>query len=356
LVVRERGMQKRVIDHPGQTQHAGNIPGGRRRCHREAPDYRKDRGPAIPSAAKAYPFAHLPALAVYGKAVAIIPPTVAVIKDRFRRPTQVDSGVRVHPVFDDFHLLRMEGDFEYPGHRHANYEMILVERGPYRCELNGVDLVLRDGQVLVIKPGDYHQDHLRDGQRHYVLHFRLVSDARGVEAVAIFKAKVPPSQQICQGTHTRDVLFIRELKREAQENAPHAPAVQDCLLEAMVWRTVRDLPEEALSEAMRRLPRDEATRERIVEAMKRRLRENLSMGALAGDLTMSPRHLAGRCRALFGISPARLFLRLKLQQADLLLRTRDLRVKEVSDELGFANPYHFSRVFRRHFGRSPSKI
>lgn len=281
---------------------------------------------------------------------------MAVIKNRFRRPDQIESGVRVHPVFDDFHLLRMEGNYEYPGHHHTNYELILVEQGPYRCELNGAELVLKDGQILVIKPGDYHQDHLHNGQRHYVLHFRLVSDAHGVNAVALFKPKVAPALQICHANHVRDMMFLRELKREAEEKAVHAPVVQDCLLEALVWRTIRDLPAQGLSDAILRMPKDEATREQIVGVMKRHLKGSPSVVVLAEELCVSPRHLASTCKTLFGLSPARLFVRVKLQHAEVLLRSREYRVKEVSDDLGFANPYHFSRVFRRHFGRPPSHI
>lgn len=278
-----------------------------------------------------------------------------VIKKRFRRPDQIDRGVRVHPVFDDLHLLRMRGDYEYPGHTHSNYELILVEHGPYRCRLNQAEIELGGGQIVVIKPGDYHQDHLRDTQRHYVLHFRLVSDARGAEGVALFNPKVDPAMQVCMGAHARDVLLLRELKREAGERAAHAAAVQDCLLEALFWRTVRNLPEAGLSDAMRRLPRDEAMRERIVAAMQSRGKGHASVSQLAKDLAISPRHLTERCVTLFGVSPARLYLQLKLRHAATLLSSRGLRVKEVSEELGFANPYHFSRVFSRHFGYPPSR-
>jgi AraC-like DNA-binding protein len=281
---------------------------------------------------------------------------MAVIKERFRRSTQIGSGARVRPVFDDFHRLRMEGDYEYPAHTHVNYELILVERGPYGCELNGEELTLKDGQILVIKPGDRHQDHLRDGQHHYVLHFRLVSDVRGVSAVALFKSDVDPALQICHGDHVRDVMFVRELKREAQEKAAHAPAVQDCLLEALVWRTIRDLPSQGLSEVILRMPKDEAMREEIVSVMERHMRANPSVGELSKELALSLRHLTGRCKALFGLPPARLFLRVKLQHAESMLRSHKYRVKEVSDELGFANPYHFSRVFHRFFGHPPSSV
>jgi AraC-like DNA-binding protein len=275
-----------------------------------------------------------------------------VIKQRFRRPSQTEGGPRLRPVFDDFHLLRMKGDYEYPRHQHTNYELILVERGPYRCELNGIELSLANGQVLVIKPGDWHQDHLRHGQRHYVLHFRVPD----LQSVGLFRSDIAPGLQIGRGDHVPDALFLRELRRETEMAATYAPAIQDSLLEALFWRVVRDLPREGLSETMRRLPRREALREQIVAVLHRHLQVNPTVRALAAEARMSPRHLTNLCRELFGEPPARLLLQLKLRRAEELLRFREMRVKEVSAELGFANPYHFSRVFRRYTGRAPSLI
>lgn len=281
---------------------------------------------------------------------------MALHKERFRRPAQTGAADRVRPVFTDFHLLRMDGDYEYPRHRHTNYEAILVERGPYRCELNGTELVVRAGAVLVIKPGDWHQDHLRDGQRHYVLHFQLAAPEGSPAPPPLFRADVPADAQICSGHYGREAWCLRELRREAEDAAPHAAAVQDGLLCALFWRLVRGLEPSALSPGFRRLPEDEAEREAISHTMRRHLADNLDVPTLAHELRMSPRHLTNRCRALFGQSPARMFLRLKLETAAEWLQTGDARVKEVAESLGFANPYHFSAAFRRHFGRAPSAL
>ena len=154
---------------------------------------------------------------------------MGMIKNRFRRPQLAGFITRIRPVFEDFHLLRMDGDYEYPRHQHTNYEVILIDRGPYRCELNGEELTLEKGQVLVIKPGDWHQDHLRDGQRHYVLHFRLVDPISGEPGTPLFRSEVPPTGQVCQGNYSHDTFFLRELRREAEKGEPHAPAVQDSL-------------------------------------------------------------------------------------------------------------------------------
>jgi AraC-like DNA-binding protein len=278
-----------------------------------------------------------------------------VNKQRFRRPQATDPGTRVRPVFEDFHLLRMEGDYEYPRHRHTNYEVILVDRGPYRCELNDEQLTLVDGQVLVLRPGDWHQDHLRDGQRHYVLHFRLTGALPGEPVWPLFREETKPSGQICQGDYSRDTFIMREIRREAEAKARHSPAVQDSLLEALFWRLVRGLPEASLSEAFRRLPQAEAQRETIAVVFNRHLKGNPTVVELAAEAKMSPRHLTTLCRDKFGVGPARYLLQLKLRRAEEMLCYRGQRVKEVSEALGFANPYHFSRVYRRVYGRPPSR-
>ncbi len=278
-----------------------------------------------------------------------------VHKERYRRTLQLEPPGRARPVFDDFHLLRMEGDYEYPRHQHSNYEAVLVERGPYRCELNDCELALAAGQTLVIKPGDWHSDHLRHGQRHYVLHFRLVNAPGEPPAPALFRPGVPPDGQVCRGDHARDSWFLRELRDEAESGAPYAAAVEDSLMSALFWRLVRGLDPSALSAEFRRLPAEEARRTSLAQVFARHLGGNPNVTVLARELKVSPRHLANQCRRLFGVSPAKLLLRMKLERAEEMLRYQGLRVKEVSDHLGFATPYHFSAAFRRVRGRPPSE-
>ncbi|MBL9200850.1 MAG: AraC family transcriptional regulator [Opitutaceae bacterium] len=278
-----------------------------------------------------------------------------VHKQRFRRSRQVEALVRVRPVFDDFHLLRMEGDYEYPRHQHANYEAILVERGPYRCELNGGNVTLVAGQMLVIKPGDWHSDQLRDGQLHYVLHFRLVAAPGEPPPPPLFRDDTSPAEQVCRGDYLREAWFLRELRAEAENDQAYGAAVQDGLLGALFWRLVRGLDPTALSAGFRRIPADEARREEIAQVFSRYVGENPNVSEMARALGVSSRHLANECQRFFGLSPARLLLRMKVERAEELLRYRSLRVKEISERLGFSNPYHFSTAFRRLRGQAPTE-
>ncbi len=55
-------------------------------------------------------------------------------------------------------------------------------------------------------------------------------------------------------------------------------------------------------------------------------------------------------------SPYQFLLRLKMNRAAGLLLDGGLMVKEVSAELNFADPYHFSRAFKRVYGVSPDRF
>lgn len=278
----------------------------------------------------------------------------AVVKERFFRPTRKEAHVNLYPRFSDFHKLRMRGDYEYPLHQHANYEVVLVENGPYRCRLNGSELTLTDGQALVVKPGDWHQDHLRDGQYHLVLHFELHSDRLpGGRNVELFLRGGDDRRQICGGSFHSEIGILGEIEAEAVRPGPYSPAIQDALLEAIFWRIARALPEEGLSAQFKRLSADQRFVDRLQEALSRHEERSLAVEDLSRALEVSRRTLTEKCRRLLGETPAGLILRAKMERARALLTHTDLPVKDISFRLGFKNPYHFSKAFKRLVGHSP---
>ena len=54
--------------------------------------------------------------------------------------------------------------------------------------------------------------------------------------------------------------------------------------------------------------------------------------------------------------PGRYLLHLRLTRAAELIQNSDLMIKEVSDQMGFSDPYNFSRSFRHAFGVAPGHL
>jgi len=78
--------------------------------------------------------------------------------------------------------------------------------------------------------------------------------------------------------------------------------------------------------------------------------------AAAGSLGVTPETLCRVFQRFARTTPYQYLLRLKINRAvDLLLGT-SLQAKEVGYRLGFGDPFHFSRVFKRLQGSSPANF
>lgn len=283
--------------------------------------------------------------------------SMRVGKEVYLRPAGDVHGMGIRPVFQDFHILRMSGQYDYPLHQHANYEVILVDCGPYACSLNGVEISIGPHEVLVIKPGDWHCDHLQHGQQHYVLHFLLADGLhQPVSTVGLFNEWVLPQGQICTKPMPNAAATFQTLEEEAKQSDCYSAGIQDAMLEAFFWRMVRHLPAESLSPQFRRRSAEQEFTGRLYRLFEQHFNENLNVEELAVWMQISKRSLSIKCRALLGDSPAQLFTRFKIQRAAQLLAHTVRPVKEISYELGFENPYHFSRVFKRICGVAPSTL
>ncbi|MDQ8201408.1 helix-turn-helix domain-containing protein [Pelagicoccus sp. SDUM812003] len=94
--------------------------------------------------------------------------------------------------------------------------------------------------------------------------------------------------------------------------------------------------------------------EKSIEFMHRNLSRRLTLDDLASSASMSANHFGTLFSKRHNCSPINYFNQLKVQRACELLATTTLRVSEISEQLGFTDPYYFSRLFKKHMGASPS--
>jgi AraC family carnitine catabolism transcriptional activator len=95
---------------------------------------------------------------------------------------------------------------------------------------------------------------------------------------------------------------------------------------------------------------------RLFALMEQNLDFPLSLPELAEKLRIAPRTLSHLCKQVFGESPMRLYLRIRLQAARNFLFYEEFSVKAVSNACGFSYPAVFSRVFKAQFGQTPREF
>ncbi|WP_114783535.1 AraC family transcriptional regulator [Botryobacter ruber] len=94
---------------------------------------------------------------------------------------------------------------------------------------------------------------------------------------------------------------------------------------------------------------------RSVAFMKEHLNSNFTIRELASQQSLSVSQFSGLFRRKTGFAPMQYFNQLKVQQSCQYLYFTDRSIKEICLELGFEDPYYFSRLFKKLMGLSPSQ-
>jgi len=94
--------------------------------------------------------------------------------------------------------------------------------------------------------------------------------------------------------------------------------------------------------------------QRAIEQLQSRYHENLSIADLAAEARLSPFHFIRSFKASVGVPPHQYLTQIRMERARVLLETTDLAITDVAFETGYQSPAHFARLFRRHYGMTPT--
>ncbi|WP_428867987.1 AraC family transcriptional regulator [Clostridium sediminicola] len=91
-----------------------------------------------------------------------------------------------------------------------------------------------------------------------------------------------------------------------------------------------------------------------LEFMKDNISKLLTLEILAKHINLSKSHLTYIFKENTGHTPIDFFIRLKIQHACNHLDLSKNSISEISNKLGYNDPYYFSRIFKKVMGMSPS--
>lgn len=278
------------------------------------------------------------------------------IISKTRRNSEEPFHIALKPYFLGFNEVAIDAPTRHPSHRHSSYELIVVSKGPYRTRLNGTSLTLNHPQCLLVKPGDLHEVDCESGQRHYVLQFDLGGGTmKQGDHYKIFVDDLDPNQQVFTAPIDEIEPLLHAIRLESKSDHRFSSEIQDCLVEQICWILLNHIAEDGLAAAFRKVSDDQRFMGRMERFARRNLSSRTTIEELAEFMEVSKSTLSKHCTELFGESPGNYLTRYKVNVARELLDSTRKSVKEISFDLGFKNPYHFSRVFKRITGHSPSE-
>ena len=256
------------------------------------------------------------------------------------------AETRIHIL--RFSIVDVNDSYHCAPHRHTGPELMFSVRGNYDCTLNDRELSVPPGYGIFIQPGDIHCDHCGAESRFVALVFRVL-DPIGNPCSDFFRPGALMEQRLFCFDRSPEIreIFDLAVRRRCGGNA-FLRQTAASLAAALIWN-IFFLLKERLSDAMVGALNDNYFRSRVSELFFAHIDRSLSVREAAEALGMSRRSLEYKFKTLFGKPPSKVFTAWKIRQAVRLLQA-GMSSKAVAEELGFANPFHFSRVFKEHTG------
>ncbi len=96
--------------------------------------------------------------------------------------------------------------------------------------------------------------------------------------------------------------------------------------------------------------------ERVMKYMNEHLADpDLNVEKLTEDVGISRAQLHRKLKEIAGVSAGEFIRNLRLEQAARLIEEGQINITQVAYSVGFSNQTHFSTVFKKHYGMSPSE-
>ena len=100
-------------------------------------------------------------------------------------------------------------------------------------------------------------------------------------------------------------------------------------------------------------PGTEERIERVLSRMRSGLGEGLQLDDFARLAGVSVPHFCSLFRSQTGVPPMTYFSRLRMRHAATLLDGSSATISDIAQLVGYENPFHFTRAFRRTHGLAP---
>lgn len=93
----------------------------------------------------------------------------------------------------------------------------------------------------------------------------------------------------------------------------------------------------------------------IVDYMKENYVQHISVDEIARHAFMSVTYVTKIFREIMGDTPINYLISIRLGHAAELLKEGNLTIQAVSKQVGYDDPYYFSKLFKRRYGVSPTE-
>lgn len=259
-------------------------------------------------------------------------------------PFQILPKLQISCLYTFFYQEKEPG-FLFPGEAHAMLELIYVDEGSVHSVVDGLDMTLQQGDLVLYGPHQWHMQYADPG-----IAPRLVSlcfDCDGYNFSPLY-------HRILRSP-TKAVPLLQKMLQEREQEDLFSQDMILTLLKQLLLTLLRESKEESSIQASTSLNNENEIIRRAQQFVADHVCQKLNVPILAQNTQVSPSYLTALFQKHLQISPGEYIRRIKLQKSRQMIREGNLNITQISEALQYSTIHHFSRQFKEKFDITPSE-
>ncbi len=259
---------------------------------------------------------------------------------------RVNQQLKVEGIYTFFYQEKEQG-FLFPGESHPIAELTYVDQGSLHSVAEGQDLLLKQGDIVIYGPGQWHMQYADIGvaPRFVTLSF----DVSGGDIMPLLSRKFTAPQKV--------VTILQEMLREQERMDSYSNDLILSLLNQLLLLLLREssAPQGGKLQTANAVHSENEIIRQAQQFVSAHIREKLSVPLVARQVDVSPSYLTALFHKNLQISPGEYIRRIKLQESKQMIRENKYNFTEIAAQLQYSTVHHFSRQFKEKFGITPTE-
>ena len=259
---------------------------------------------------------------------------------------RVDHGMKVDVIYTFFYQEKEQG-FLFSGEAHPMAELTYVDQGSLHSVADGQDLLLKQGDLVVYGPNQWHMQYADIGvaPRYVTISF----DVSGIDITPLTNRGFHAPQRV--------VKLLQNMLREQETMDVYSNDLILSQLNQLLLLLLRetDSPSGSKLQTSNAIHSENEIIRQAQQYISSHIRQKLSVPLVARQVDVSPSYLTALFHKNLQISPGEYIRRIKLQESKQMIRENNLNFTEIAAELQYSTVHHFSRQFKEKFGITPTE-